>query len=149
LEFGFYNMDCIEGMKQFPDKYFDIAIVDPPYGGGAKEDAQDTFKGAIYGRFGGTFEKYIKAERTGGGYFEKYGKDIAKWDIAPPKEYFEELFRVSKNQIIWGGITSSFRQHDALSFGEKQTFLKILQWPCASMRGHHITTTRKCLSAQA
>lgn len=43
LDFGFYNMDCMEGMKQFPDKYFDLAIVDPPYGiniggsiGGAK-----------------------------------------------------------------------------------------------------------------
>lgn len=34
LDFGFYNLDCMEGMKQFPDKYFDLAIVDPPYGGG-------------------------------------------------------------------------------------------------------------------
>lgn len=34
LDFGFYNMDCMEGMKQFPDKYFDLAIVDPPYGNG-------------------------------------------------------------------------------------------------------------------
>lgn len=32
LDFGFYNMDCMEGMKQFPDKFFDLAIVDPPYG---------------------------------------------------------------------------------------------------------------------
>ena len=32
LDFGFYNMDCMEGMKSFPDKYFDLAIVDPPYG---------------------------------------------------------------------------------------------------------------------
>ena len=32
LDFGFYNMDCMEGMSQFPDKYFDLAIVDPPYG---------------------------------------------------------------------------------------------------------------------
>lgn len=32
LDFGFYNMDCMEGMKDFPDKYFDLAIVDPPYG---------------------------------------------------------------------------------------------------------------------
>ena len=32
LDYGFYNMDCMEGMKQFPDKYFDLAIVDPPYG---------------------------------------------------------------------------------------------------------------------
>lgn len=34
LDFGFYNMDCMEGMKEFPDKYFDLAIVDPPYGDG-------------------------------------------------------------------------------------------------------------------
>lgn len=33
---GFYNMDCMDGMKQFPDKFFDLAIVDPPYGGGAE-----------------------------------------------------------------------------------------------------------------
>lgn len=32
LDFGFYNMDCMDGMKQFPDAYFDLAIVDPPYG---------------------------------------------------------------------------------------------------------------------
>ena len=32
LDFGYYNMDCMDGMKQFPDKYFDLAIVDPPYG---------------------------------------------------------------------------------------------------------------------
>lgn len=34
LDFGFYNMDCMEGMKQFPDNYFELAIVDPPYGSG-------------------------------------------------------------------------------------------------------------------
>lgn len=46
LDFGFYNMDCMEGMKEFPDKYFDLAIVDPPYGinigdevGGAERNA--------------------------------------------------------------------------------------------------------------
>ena len=107
LDFGYYNMDCLEGMKQFPDKYFDLAIVDPPYGGAGK-DAEETFNGAIQGRFGGRFEKYIDngkidAARTGGTWASKYGKSINNWDIAPSKEYFEELFRVSKNQIIWGG----------------------------------------------
>lgn len=33
LDFGFYNMDCMDGMKEFPDGYFNLAIVDPPYGG--------------------------------------------------------------------------------------------------------------------
>lgn len=32
MDFGFYNMDCMDGMKEFPDKYFDLAVVDPPYG---------------------------------------------------------------------------------------------------------------------
>lgn len=98
-----FNMDCMEAMKRFPDKYFDLAVVDPPYGGGAKKDTEETFNGAIIGRFGGRFEKYISAERTGGTWASKYAKQISHWDIAPPSEYFEELFRISKNQIIWGG----------------------------------------------
>lgn len=91
-----YNMDCMEGMKQFPDKYFDLAIVDPPYGGGWEDKKRS--------RFGSWFDKYeIKANRVGGGYAKKYGKKIEHWDIAPDESYFKELFRVSKNQIIWGG----------------------------------------------
>lgn len=43
------------------------------------------------------------AERTGGTWAEKYGKKIIAWDVAPGKDYFDELFRVSRNQIIWGG----------------------------------------------
>lgn len=43
------------------------------------------------------------AERTGGTWAGKYGKKIIAWDVAPGKEYFDELFRVSRNQIIWGG----------------------------------------------
>lgn len=51
LDFGFYNMDCMEGMKQFPDKYFDLAIVDPPYG-----DALQNRGG--WSRFGQRFDRY-------------------------------------------------------------------------------------------
>lgn len=62
---NFFNCDNIDFMKTKPDNYYDLAIVDPPY-----------------------------------------GIDIAKWDaidMKPSKEYFNELFRVSKDQIIWGG----------------------------------------------
>lgn len=49
LDFGYYNMDCMEGMAQFPDKYFDLAIVDPPYGGGGKHtDADKKLTGGGY-----------------------------------------------------------------------------------------------------
>jgi DNA modification methylase len=60
LDFGFYNADCMQGMKEFPDNYFDLAIVDPPYGGVGK-DVDETFNGAIQGRFGGRFEKYFNS----------------------------------------------------------------------------------------
>ena len=102
LDFGFYNMDCMEAMREMPDKCIDLAICDPPYGG-ANKNVEEVFNGAISGRFGGIFEKYIKSDRTGGTWASKYGIKINNWDIAPTKEYFEELFRVSKNQIIWGG----------------------------------------------
>ena len=58
-----HHCDCMDLMKQYPDKYFDLAIVDPPY-----------------------------------------GINLAEWDKYTPKqEYFNEVIRVSKNQIIWGG----------------------------------------------
>lgn len=54
LDFGFYNMDCMDGMKEFPDKYFDLAIVDPPYGSGGANWSLTT------SRFGGLFDRYKK-----------------------------------------------------------------------------------------
>lgn len=49
LEPGFYNMDCMEGMREFPDKYFDLAIVDPPYGGAAPADDASKLRGGYCG----------------------------------------------------------------------------------------------------
>lgn len=74
-----YNMDCMEYMRTIPEKFFDLAVVDPPYGirmttmnmGGRKTIAPDKTK---------------------------------MWDdCAPNADYFKELFRVSKRQVIWGG----------------------------------------------
>lgn len=78
----FYNMGCMEGMKKFPDKHFDLAIVDPPYFSGPEQRG-------FYGRRVSPI-----------GVSRHYDK-LDTWQI-PEKEYFEELFRVSKNQIIWG-----------------------------------------------
>jgi site-specific DNA-methyltransferase (adenine-specific) len=80
--------DNMELMKRYPDNYFDLAIVDPPYGIGMDNS-----------------NKRTKPSRPNS-YTDKY-KDFryhdANWDNSiPSKEYFEELFRVSKNQIIWG-----------------------------------------------
>jgi len=74
------NEDNMELMKRYKDNYFDLAIVDPPYGIG------DKFKGGKTGKM--NFNEVVNKG----------------WDIKPPtKEYFKELFRISKNQIIWGG----------------------------------------------
>ena len=78
------NCDCMELMAKYQDNHFDLAIVDPPYGGG------------------GNFDKY-KVARDGGSWSKKYDKKILNWDYAPDQSYFDELFRVSKDQIIWGG----------------------------------------------
>jgi site-specific DNA-methyltransferase (adenine-specific) len=72
-----YNMDCMELMKKYPDKYFDLAVVDPPYG-----------------------INFAK-QHTGKGWVVRDSKD---WDKSIPKyKYWEELSRVSKDKIIWGG----------------------------------------------
>lgn len=86
-------MDCLEFLREQPDKSFDLAVVDPPYGG-----ANDL---CING--GGVSVEGSTAIRTGGTWATKYGKKIIGWDVAPGAEYFRELFRVSKNQVIWGG----------------------------------------------
>lgn len=73
------NEDCMDLMSRYPDKYFDLAVVDPPYGININMNM---------GRRKGKKKKH-----------EEKG-----WDAHPPNEdYFKELFRVSRNQIIWGG----------------------------------------------
>jgi site-specific DNA-methyltransferase (adenine-specific) len=80
------NEDCMEGMARYPDKYFDLAIVDPPYG-------------IDLGNMNMGIGKSSKASKA------KNRKWKAKdWDKEIPNiKYFNELFRISKNQIIWGG----------------------------------------------
>lgn len=75
-----FNRDCMEAMKEFPDGFFDLAVVDPVYGG-----------------------------VTQGGYMTNSGKGKTQYHTElwkqekTGKEYFQELFRISQNQVIWGG----------------------------------------------
>jgi len=104
----------MQALKDIPDKYFELAIVDPPYGGGGDEQWENKATGR-FGNKDGRFERYlydkVKIDGTIGHGKAKRprwvgdgGKiDHRAWDFAPPKEYFDELFRVSQNQIIWGG----------------------------------------------
>lgn len=75
-----YNIDCMEYMRTLPDNAFDLAVVDPPYGININHN--------IGRRKGDKPSEYKKVD----------------WDSTPPdKEYFDQLFRISKNQIVWGG----------------------------------------------
>lgn len=87
-----YNMDCMEGMKQFPDKYFELAIVDPPY-----------FKGVADKKFYGAEVSSIGVKRL--------CSSSKHWDEGiPNQDYYDELVRVSKHQIIWGCNYYAFNQ---------------------------------------
>ena len=78
-----YNADCIAAMREMPDKAFDLACVDPPYGIGVDGQTERyDFKNPKHSRKGHTQKDWDKS--------------------IPSKEYFDLLFRVSKNQIIWG-----------------------------------------------
>ena len=89
-----YNMDCMDGMKQYPDKYFDLAVVDPPY-----RDMHDNSP-----------TKDMRANGT----MERFGNK-------PTEDYFRDLFRVSKDQIIFGANNFSLPPYKGFIVWRKKT----------------------------
>ena len=99
-----YLMDCMEALRQTPDNYYSLALVDPPYGlgkrttdGGSKKNTQT-----------------------------KFMEDIRRsnWDDnVPTAEYWEQLFRVSKNQIVWGGNYFGLPAHRTFIVWDKMTYV--------------------------
>ena len=74
--------DCMDIMADIPDKFFELAIVDPPYG----------------------LDRYNKNDGGNSNKIKSFGDKDKNWNnIKPDKKYFDELFRISQNQIIWGG----------------------------------------------
>lgn len=81
MESEVFNIDCMEYMRALPDKCFALAVADPPYGLPAgSTHGRGKLRGRILNR-----------------------GNIHRWDQTPGKEFFDELFRVSVNQVIWGG----------------------------------------------
>lgn len=94
LDSVYINCDCMDALKGMPDKCVDVAICDPPYGINAPSMAMGTNKSRTKNGY--------PAESTASRL--KRSGQVKEWDSKPPtEEYFKELFRVSKNQIIWGG----------------------------------------------
>jgi site-specific DNA-methyltransferase (adenine-specific) len=82
-------MDCLEAMRQMEDNAFDLAVVDPPYGIGVQSMNFKKSGPRVVAR-------NVAAKR-------RDYRRTDEWDIKPPQEYFDQLFRVSQKQIIWGG----------------------------------------------
>lgn len=103
----FINGDCMEYLPKYPDNHFDLAIVDPPYGDGGGIGAARNASGR---GSTGTGRHYTFGLRKKNSNYEnrrhlgeQIRKKIIAWDVAPGDDYFKELFRVSRNQVIWGG----------------------------------------------
>ena len=90
-----YNADCMDGMKEFPDNFFDLAIVDPPYGGANS----DTEGGVQQDIIRSDSERKIKATRTGGTWAEKYAKKSMRGTLPQRKN-------ISKNCSVFHAIRS-------------------------------------------
>lgn len=134
-----YNMDCMEAMKDFPDKYFDLAVVDPPYGDGLAERERER-DGKPWNRFGERFDRYkterspsqqlpqerererrggeviLSADcgrgtvsRTGGTWAEKFGKKSLSGTQPRNKSILMNCSVSHATRSSGGAITSNFR----------------------------------------
>jgi site-specific DNA-methyltransferase (adenine-specific) len=92
MSFNTYDIDCMKGMRHYPDQYFDLAIPDVPYG-------------INVGKMGFMQARNGKAPQKSGKNLivAKKGYSVKDWDkVVPKQEYFDELRRISRHQIIWG-----------------------------------------------
>ena len=98
----YYNEDCMAGMARYPDKHFDLAIVDPPYG----------------------LDRYKKNDGGNSKKIRCFGDKDKNWNNEKPSDkYFEELFRISKSQIIWGANNFTLPTSEYFIIWDKQQMM--------------------------
>ncbi len=154
---GFKNMDCMDGMKQFPDKFFDLAIVDPPYGGGAEtiKEPENISGGVRHGTdreedSAGGLTRTISANRTGGTWSRKYqrerqGRRIFETGISRRRRNISKSLHAFRKIKSFGeGTISTFRRRGAFLFGEKRTYRrKGSVWRRLNTHGRAFRGTRR------
>ena len=128
-----FNIDCLEYMRTLPDKAFELAIADPPYG--ISIDLASMGQGTGVAPETNSRVKLNKSRMHGAGKLKDraINKFDTSWDYEPPKqEFFDELFRISKNQIIWGGNYFPLPPtRGIICWDKEQTFLNFSQWEMA------------------
>ena len=97
-----YNCDCMEGMAEMPDNYISLCIVDPPYG----------------------ITRYQQKSHFGDRVTMTAHDKINDWNVKPSVEYFDELFRISKYQIIWGANNFTLPESEYFIVWDKQQTVK-------------------------
>ena len=113
---GFYNMDCMEAIRKFPDGFFDLAVVDPPYGNGNSEigggcDSEESSAGIRLNRFGGRFDRYkTQPTRTGGTWAERYGKKLLRGTLPRINHTLTNCSAFHAIKLYGAGITLICRQ---------------------------------------
>ena len=115
MELGFYNMDCMEGMKQFPDGYFDLAIVDPPYGGA--NFTEITRGGVEQDTTRSDYERKIKVTRTGGTWAEKYAKKSLRGTLPQRKNTLKNCSVFHAIRLFGAEIISNCHLQDVSLYG--------------------------------
>lgn len=125
-----YNKDCMIGMAKYPDKYFDLAIVDPPYGIMANSHG-----GGKVGKNSWGKNQYDNIKEAG----KTWDKEV------PTIDYYNELCRVSKNQIIWGANHFNWNLcSECWIVWDKQTFIPSMsryEIAYTSFSGHVVDKT--------
>ena len=157
LDFGFYNMDCMEGMKQFPDKFFDLAVVDPPYGdgtqlsdnsrGGVLEQIRsevrqvhpDTFNGRTCGNRMGR-----GVTRIGGTWAGKFSKKLLRGTWRRPKSILKNSSASHGIKLFGAEITLTCHRRDAFLYGVKAIYQNRSAWQWLNMLGLLSTQTQRC-----
>lgn len=142
LDFGFYNMDCLEGMRQFPDNYFELAIVDPPYGDGggpgrterdSDNDSTDT-SNRVQGqdiprrkprhKSGGVRDITLSERenpagpiRTGGTWASKFGKKSSRGTLRRISRTLTNCSASHATRLYGGGIISIYLRQGVSWYG--------------------------------
>lgn len=153
---GFYNMDCMDALPTFPDKFFDLAIVDPPYGGGAENinEPENISGGVLTGAdraedSAESLTAIISAKRTGGRWAKKYqrerrGRRIYETGISRRRRNISKSLHAFRKIRSFGAETISiYRRRVALLYGGKRTFRrKVSAWHLWSTRGRRFHKMR-------
>lgn len=120
LDFGFYNMDCMKGMKEFPDKFFDLAIVDPPYGDG---NILNENRGGVLEQIRSAVRQVQEVTnwatqahgvtRTGGTWARKFAKKLLRGTLRRERTTLQNFFASHEIRSYGAAITLNYHRPDA------------------------------------